>query len=288
MTGITREEIENLLKDVETDQQLLSQTSTWEFDTSTGSAALNELALENLYVTNKAAINSLSVTQSIVVGSDFVINITSEVIAGTSIDTLNAPLSIQSSASQPLYIMAGLVQIDTQGNLQIAGDLAVGGSITSSGLVLQAENTSEVSGNFTSEVESGFGKLLSLINAQGEEVAQISASGSARFASVEIGKITLSNDPEATSSATFEGVVYETSASAGSAKLSSGSIQVIIKNPKVTPNSLIFITPTSETSQTIFVKEQKEGEFVVGLSQVESFDISFNWWIIQLAKQAGI
>jgi len=288
LTGITREEIENLLKDVETDQQLLSQTSTWEFDTSTGSAALNELALENLYVTNKAAINSLSVTQSIVVGSDLVINITSEVIAGTSIDTLNAPLSIQSSASQPLYIMAGLVQIDTQGNLQIAGDLAVGGSITSSGLVLQAENTSEVSGNFTSEVESGFGKLLSLINAQGEEVAQISASGSARFASVEIGKITLSNDPEATSSATFEGVVYETSASAGSAKLSSGSIQVIIKNPKVTPNSLIFITPTSETSQTIFVKEQKEGEFVVGLSQVESFDISFNWWIIQLAKQAGI
>ena len=60
------------------------------------------------------------VAESVVIGNDLAINFTPGVnesytpgvSAGTSIDTLTAPLSIQSSASQPLYLMAGLVKID--------------------------------------------------------------------------------------------------------------------------------------------------------------------------------
>src|SRR3990172_2446662 len=141
-SGITREEIEALLAEAETDRGLLAQAQNWEFTTATGSASLNELALENLYVTGTAAINSLSVTDTIVVGSDLVLSsrineLTNQPI--NSLDSINSPLSIQSSGAQPLYLMAGLVNIDTQGNVEIAGDLAVAGDITASGLTLQSQ-----------------------------------------------------------------------------------------------------------------------------------------------------
>src|SRR3989344_5229848 len=109
--------------------------------------------------------NSLSVTENIVLGSDLAIsslNTNGRIL--NTIDSIAAPLSIQSSASQPLYIMAGLVQIDTQGNVQIAGDLAVGGRIRGKRLTL----------NTDSNELTGFGKLLSAVDSLGEEVAKTS------------------------------------------------------------------------------------------------------------------
>ncbi|KKS88510.1 MAG: hypothetical protein UV64_C0021G0006, partial [Parcubacteria group bacterium GW2011_GWC1_43_11b] len=283
ITGITREEIEELLAEAETNQSLINQSSDWDLNTSMGSAALNELALENLYVTGSAAINSLSVTESVVIGSDLVLSSQINELTGqqiNSLDTVNAPLSIQSSASQPLYLMASLVQIDTQGNVQIAGNLTVGGTIESSGLRL--------TGSYPANEEpNGFGKLLSIANDRGEEVAVITATGAAKLASLETDKISISDDPAATSSASFAGIVYTTSASAGSARIPQGSREVIIRNPKITKDSLVFVTPTSSTLNPLFIKEQVEGEIKVGFDIPANSDVTFNWWLVELAKQAA-
>ncbi|KKQ93207.1 MAG: hypothetical protein UT19_C0016G0020 [Candidatus Woesebacteria bacterium GW2011_GWB1_39_10b] len=269
--------------DAETNQSLINQSSDWDLNTSMGSAALNELALENLYVTGSAAINSLSVTESVVIGSDLVLSSQINELTGqqiNSLDTVNAPLSIQSSASQPLYLMASLVQIDTQGNVQIAGNLTVGGTIESSGLRL--------TGSYPANEEpNGFGKLLSIANDRGEEVAVITATGAAKLASLETDKISISDDPAATSSASFAGIVYTTSASAGSARIPQGSREVIIRNPKITKDSLVFVTPTSSTLNPLFIKEQVEGEIKVGFDIPANSDVTFNWWLVELAKQAA-
>lgn len=270
--SLTLDQIEELLQEAEVNQDQLSEASNWNINTATNSANLKELALENLFVTETAAVNSLSVTNSVVIGNDLVISAQNSLpTSQNSIDTLSAPLSLQSSASQPLYIMAGLVKIDTDGNVEIAGDLAVGGTIKGSGLELKADP------------ESGFGKILSIIDSEDNEVAVISASGSAQFKNLTTERISVTEDPSATTSATLDGIVYTTQASAGTAKVPVGSRDVIIKNPLIKANGLVFITLTSPIqNNTIYVKEQKDGEIKVGFDQAIPSEAGFNWWLVDL------
>ena len=165
----------------------------------------------DLFVTGAAAINTLSVSESIVLGPDLVISSYESMVDGqlsvvNSIDSINAPLSLQSSGSQPLSIMAGLVNIDTNGNVQIAGDLFVAGKVESSGLTIRQANNSQ---------PTTHNQVLSIKDAQGQPVAGISASGSAEFKELETAKLSLKADTQATSSATVEGgIVFETTATA--------------------------------------------------------------------------
>ncbi len=279
---MSRDEIEGLINSVELDQQALIESQNWNTNTATGSATLNELALENLYVTGQAAFKTLSLTESLVIGNDLAISQQSSMLNGqlsmvNSIDTLNAPLSIQSSASQPLYIMAGLVQVDTLGNVQIAGDLTVGGSIDAKSLTLTPDT----------ENLTGFGKLLSIKDSLGGEVAGITATGAAEFKSVITDVLAITDDPTATSSATFTGVIYTTTASAGEAKIPAGSSEIIIKNPNINSGSLVFTTATSSTIQNIYIKNKIEGQATIGFDLPASADTTFNWWIVELSKQAN-
>ncbi len=270
---MSRDEIESLIADVELNQQAMQDSQSWSTNTASGSATFNELSLENLYVTGQAAFRGLSLSESLVVGSDLVISKTSNQTTGTalnSIDTLNAPLSIQSSASQPLYIMAGLVQIDTLGNVQIAGDLAVGGTVDAKSLTLSAD----------AEHLTAFGKLLSLKNTLGDEVASISATGSAEFTSVKTGVLSISDDQTATTSATLNGITYNSNASAGKAKISAGSSEIILINSNIKANSLLFTTITSASTNNIFIKSQEEGKAIIGFTENSPADVTFNWWIV--------
>lgn len=108
---ITRGQIEEMLREAEQNQDLLNQSNEWE-----------ELIVSDLYVTNTATFNSLSLSQSLVVGSDLVIQ-------NNNIDTLTNPLNIQGSGTQPINFMAGKVTIDTSGNMVITGDLKVLGTV---------------------------------------------------------------------------------------------------------------------------------------------------------------
>ena len=288
-TSLTRDEIEALIRDVSVDADLIAQTDGWGSSFASGSASFNELALENLFVTGTAAVDSLSVNQSIVIGSNLVISsLTSDNLNLTSIDSIDIPLSIQSSASQPLYLMAGLVSIDTQGNVQIAGDLAVKGNIESSSLTLKSSDT----GYRIPDTESGFGKLLSLVDSQGNEVALISATGAAELASLKTNEViatslNITNDPNATITPTFDGLILQTTATAGNTKIPTGLRSITIRNPNIKVDSLVFITPTSEYTGNLYIISQSDGEIKVGFSESTLTDVNFNWWLVGVIKQAS-
>ncbi len=194
------EQIEALLADVMIGQDALSSVIAEKIATT--SASLVDLSTENLFVTNQAAVYSLSATTAVAVGSDFIIQ-----GLDSSINSLVAPLKIQSLALAPVEIMGGLVNIDTSGNIEIAGDLDVQGSVSTAEIIITGDT-------------------------------------------------------------------------AGKSKVPAGATEVIIQNQNIKQGTLVFITPTSPTSNGLYIKEQTDGEVRVGFVLAEDFDVTFNWWII--------
>jgi len=270
------DEIQALLASVQTDQNLLKDAANWNTLTATNSASLDEIAVADLYVTNQAAVNSLSVTNSVTIGSDMVFSsaIDNQSLAiSNSIDTLSAPLKIQSLAMAPVEIMAGLIKIDTQGNVNIAGDLFVAGRIKSTGLTLSETDTQETATGSA---------LLTLQNLTGTEVASVNASGSAQFGSVSTPQLVIAG-ADATQSGTIVNGVITTNSTVGKAIIPAGTSEITIKNPKATDYTLIYVTPTSSTENNVlYVKSKQAGEFVVGFATPVYIDVSFNWWIVQV------
>jgi hypothetical protein len=284
---VTIEQIEKLLRQSQEDQELLADATDSNIFTATDSANLEELVLEQLYVTGQAAINTLSVSTSLTVGSDFVVQsfVNEDETIVNSLDTLSAPLKLQSLAMTPLEIMAGKVRIDTEGNVEITGNLYVAGRIESSGLTLKDNN---------SENDSSFGTLLSLVDTEGIEVASIDASGSAQFATIQTDKLVIAGS-EATTSASFDGLVTQTSATAGTATIPAGSRDIIIENPKVTDNTLVYVTPLTSTQNNVLYVKTKEScsqsssfscepYFVIGFDTALTSSVEFNWWIIDVTN----
>jgi hypothetical protein len=254
----TLDDIQKLLTEVEADQALLKETANWNVDTATDSANLDEVALASLYVTETAVVNSLSVSSSITIGSDLVIQskLNDQNLAINSIDTLSTPLSIQSLALAPVEIMAGKVKIETNGDVSIQGNLFVAGQIQSQGLTLGQVDT--------------------------EPGATISASGSAEFNSVAAEKLIIAASEVATPSAGINGEI-ETNATAGNALLPAGTEEITIKNPNISDYTLVYVTPTSSTlNNVLYIKAKGAGFFTVGFSQALDTDVTFNWWVIDV------
>ncbi|MGI6278309.1 MAG: tail fiber domain-containing protein [Patescibacteria group bacterium] len=175
-----------------------------------------------------------------------------------------------------------------------------------------AENTLE---------ETGFGKLL-VKGANQETVAQIDASGSAQFAgTVRADSLAISKpensqeDIVIAASENFDQVNIwapgiTSNASAGQASLPVGQTDLIIYNNRLVDESMVYLTPTSDTqNQVLYVKakvakkntEDTNGNtndtnsntnidtndtnndksyFVVGINQSINEEVKFNWWII--------
>jgi hypothetical protein len=274
---ITIEQIEELLKQSQEDQQTLTNVTDSNIFTATESARLEELALGQLYVTGQTAINALSVSSSLTIGSDFVVqSFTDENgIIINSLDTLTAPLKLQSLAMAPLEIMAGKVRIDTNGNMEISGNLYVAGQIEASGLTLKSNDL---------ENNSDFGDLLSLIDSEGIQVANIDASGAAQFSSVSIDKLIIASSDLSLVEPNIDGEI-ETNATAGKAVIPAGTTEITINNPNVGDYTLVYVTPTSPTlNNVLYVKNKQEGSFAVGFSNPLSTDVNFNWWVIDIAE----
>ncbi|QQG41614.1 MAG: hypothetical protein HYV90_05680 [Candidatus Woesebacteria bacterium] len=246
------DEIQTLLTKVQSDQNLLKDSQSWNTHTATNSGTLAGISASDLYITNQAAINSLSVSNSIAVGSDLIFG-----SSVNSINTLSSPLEIQNLAMAPVEIMAGLVRIDTHGNVDIAGNLFVAGEVRSkTGFKVQDSNSNNV--------------------------ASIDAEGIGNFNSVSATQFVIAAGVDATNSSTINGVIT-TNATAGSATIASGITEITIKNPKVTDYTLIYVTPTSSTNNNVlYVKSKQIGEFVVGFANPIDVDAMFNWWIVQI------
>ncbi|MFH1971518.1 MAG: LamG domain-containing protein [Patescibacteria group bacterium] len=275
-SSITREEIEEMLREAEDNLASLSSQDQ-QLVNASGSANISELALENLFVTDIAAITSLSISNSMTLGNDLVfqtsISDEGEILANT-IDTLSAPLQIQSLAMAPLEIMAGKFRIETDGNVFIDGNLFIAGNIEAEKLTLKPNQ--EI-------LESGFGDLLNIQGIDGNLVASINASGSASFNELSTNKLTIAGSETTTSSTLVDGLVTQTNATAGKATLPANIGQITIKNPKITNYTLVYVTPTSSTmNNVLYVKSKGEGFFTVGFSQPIPLGVEFNWWVIDV------
>jgi len=227
--------IQELLTQVQADQNILLSATSGADLNSTASATIADLITNDLYVTGQAAINSLSVTQTLTIGTDLV-------LGENSLNSLTAPLKIQSLALAPIEIMDGLVTIDTHGNVQIAGDLNVAGKIT------------------TPQLDAGV----------------VNATGSGTFNSLVI------SAPDATDAAQIATGSAQTNSSIGRATIPAGVSEIIIKSSRVNDYSQVYVTPTSSTNNyVLYVKSKQNGQFVVGFDQPLDKDVNFNWWIVQ-------
>jgi hypothetical protein len=275
ISGITREEIEALLKEAEADQKLLQNASDWNIKQDQGETLAN-----SLYVTNQAAMTSLSVSNSLAIGTDLIIDsshsggvnsATPGESGSISINTLSAPLSLQSLALAPVEIMAGLIKINTNGDVEISGNLYVAGKIESQGLSLkQPPDTDSPSDS----------SIFNIQDTTGSSVADITASGSARFSQLASQKLIVAGATTATASANLAGEI-ETNATAGHAVIKAGQETITIKSPAITDQTLIYVTPTSDSKNyVLYVKTKSEGKASIGFNRPLDIDVEFNWWII--------
>jgi len=68
---------------------------------------------------------------------------------------------------------------------------------------------------------------------------------------------------------------------AGSGTLSRGEISTFIETSQLGPNTLIFVTPSTVIPFPISVSEKIVDEgFRVEIPEVFTFDITFDWWIV--------
>ena len=220
-------------------------------------------------------------------------------ITNNSINTIGSDLAFQSLRQGNITFQGGLIQMDTDGNMKIAGNLNVIGEIDAVHGVFSGTLTtpalavgmisplpgSDLTIRLTEDTASRSGKLR-LTDSKGKEVlsitskGDISASGTATFA-----KLNFSLVGEAQASSLTEATA---SGSAGFATLRSGQPELTIKNPNVTTKSLIYITPFGNTNNKVLYllrqtpqTSDEDGSFTVGLSGTTApQNIQFNWLIV--------
>ncbi len=154
-------------------------------------------------------------------------------------------LRLQFSGLGGVDFLAGKVTIDKDGNMNIEGNLAVKGTLTTARLA----------------------------------AADMEATGSAKFADLLVSKkLTV-----ATASATVSQSASEqiTDSSIGKATIMAGQQTITIRTPQVTGASQVFVTPTSPTgNKVLYVTNQSDGQFRVEIDSPIDRDIQFNWWLV--------
>jgi len=202
-----------------------------------------------------------------------------------------------------LDLMAGAMTIDGSGDIYISGDLYIAGKTTTKDL--EVEQNATISGGLFANLLYPIEKDLTLVldgqqpatdsaqgrfliaNQLGDEVASIDASGSAKF-----NKLLIANAGQVEPSGGGFGQLLETqvssSATAGEATLPVNELELVIENNQLTEDSLVYITPTSDTlNRVLYVKSKFVDDdpetpdyFVVAVNQAVGLPIKFNWWII--------
>ena len=198
----------------------------------------------------------------------------------TDLDITNHLYTESISSKTGLLALGGnTLLVDSSGAVTVNGDLKVTGTLIAS--------------------ELNLGRL-NVFNEAGETVATIDASGSANLATLATQMITIASPAIASASAGLSELIGTTTsnATAGESVLISPNTELTIESLYVTPNSLVYLTPTTNTdNKVLFVKSKEscvpttnyqlpttncKASFTVAIDAPASSDISFNWWIIQL------
>lgn len=258
----------------------------WANDPATASATLSvadiDFATINQYlaVIGTATITTLDVTNG---------------IFADALTSKNGILALQPLGGIVNIADSTLIVDKLTGSVAINGDLVVTGSILADKASL---NQLEL-GTPPSSSASALGKLLAVYNESGQAVATIDASGSANLASLTTNMITIASAGSASDSSALSNIVGSatSNATAGVATLTTPNTELTISSPYVTSNSLVYLTPTTNTDNKVLFVQSKvtcpttslnldpncSPSFTVGIDSPASSDISFNWWIIELS-----
>jgi len=171
------------------------------------------------------------------------------------------------------------------GTTTIAGDVSVDGTLSLTGNSINSvgAGSSSPTGGSENPTPTGilyiqnsplaegvnfFNGLITMDNKGNIMVQTITAK------EVVTNKLTISNSPIATGSATL-------GTSIGKGKITSGASKVIIETKAITSTSQVFITPTTLTDKPLSaINIKPEESFEAALTSPASSDIEFNWWIV--------
>jgi len=273
--------IENSLNSPIDEDNLLAtdigqQSQTWNLEVGTSQAQITgSLGIsDNLVVSGQLAIlGQTSLTDLFVSGtfSSGLIGIRDNII-----ETADNHLYIQPSQTGIIHLLGDTLVIADTGNIMVNGNLNISGNVTADTANFNTLSTASI---FTSTIEatdaSISGTLIAdTVKADTFQVATSSATpiiAEAGFGSI------------ATTSAQLQ-----TNATAGTANLPSSKTEIIIYNPKLTANSMVYLTPQGSTNnQVVYVKNKFVDEldsslsyFTIALDQPLVNNLDINWWII--------
>ncbi len=202
------------------------------------------------------------------------------VLAGNSINVLGVDLELQPLRQGGISIMAGLIYIDTDGNVKFDGNATFSKDVSIKGVLStniisplpDQDITINIGGDYNANfvVKNGTGSALLSLNQSGD----LRASGGAYF-----NKINLPFIKPAFAISPTEVIA---TGSAGIATISAYQKEITIRNSLVTEKSLIYVTPRTDTGNLgLFLLRQVPGvSFTIGIGTQLAKEISFNWIII--------
>ncbi len=206
-----------------------------------------------------------------------------------SLSSFETDLFIQPTGDKPVHILANLLNLYPNGQIVVAGDLIVTGNIFANNL---DSRTATISGTLAlginnSPLATDSGKLLAVFGASGEEVSSIDASGSANFNTLKTSGLVIASQNVSDSS--ISGTITSNS-TIGTATIATGSSEVFIQNNQINPQTLVYITPISNTNnQVMYVKSKQACDnqtdcisgFTVAVPNSLEKETSFNYWLVQ-------
>lgn len=242
---------------------------------------------ENLLSLGTTTLREATVMDSFSIGTDFNFG------HGT-VDVLGNDLELQPLRQGGISFLAGKVHIDTDGNLSVGGsatfakDVTIKGALAANFISPLPDNDlqlllpdKKIGGDSEFHVKNGAKNTVLSINSHGD----VSSSGSAQFAgdlvasgSALIAKLNVFAQPAYAQS----NGELQASSSAGTAWLPAYKREVTIRSPFVSGDSLIYITPSTNTgNQVLYLLRQTEsGTFTVGVNQPIATPVEFNWFVV--------
>ncbi len=232
-------------------------------------------------------VSDLSVADTLIVSGNFIMN-------NNSINVIGADLEIQPLQAGGVSFMAGLVTISPDGNLTVngnaffAGDMTVNGQLQAGIISPVGEQdlivklgTEQASGDQSLVIQNATGASQLRINDTGD----IESEGTGSFTSLLSKSLNIARGAQADDSP----VRTIASSSAGTAVILPGQTYRTIVTPFVNAESLVYMTPTSDTQGVVpYIARQtaedpmrgRKGSFTIEISNPVTKPIKVNWWVV--------
>jgi hypothetical protein len=280
-----RAEITSLMatSDTATPSAIAIASTTWDTSVATASADLdvsnmtitNDLIIgANLVVNGQANISKLYVTDTLAIGQI--------AIKDNIIETTASELFIQPSGIGTVNILNSRLIVSDNGNIIINGKITGTEASFSGSLIANLLKTPTLEADVATVGKLNIATESSLPVGLGitDSIATNSAS--------PIIDTVIASDSVAISATQSASIT--TNATAGTAILTAGTTEIIINNPKLSANSMIYLTPNGSTqNQVVYVKskyisnptsDSLTSNFTIALDNPLTSDVTINWWII--------